>query len=466
MRSSDLSLASLCCSFGFAAACTTVVDPAPDFARARAAVGAAAPGVAVYDPNGAPLSAEQIDARLSDGLALDEALELALVNNRRLQSGFMELGVGHADFVQAGLISNPSLSLAFLWPSGGGRERIGLDVVQSVAELWSLRTRKHAARLEQDARILELSRAAAELVVDVKDAYCDGVAAREEREAALAALSVARETSAAVERLVEVGVATRAELAAAQADVRAAEFAERCTHVAESASRARLATLLALQRDLSEVELTSALPGAAEFADADEIWVARACATRLDVHGAHKAVERARAALELESGRRVRNAALGFTSEQPEVGSNTSFVGGVAGTLDIPVFDTNQAQIRRAEFVLAAADLKRAALLAEVDAQVRAAVRRAKAARDSLNAVERDLAPACALSVELARRSLELGDATVLDVLDARRRLAQAQHDTVQARRELASARLQLERCLGAPIEQFARDADAEAARP
>ncbi len=456
MRSRDLSLASLCCSFAFAAACTTVVDPAPDFERARAAVGAAAPGVAVHDPNGAPLSAEQIDARLSGGLALDEALELALLNNRRLQAGFMELGVGHADFVQAGLISNPSLSLAFLWPSGGGRERIGLDVMQSVAELWSLRARKHAARLEQDARILELSRAAAELVVDVKEAYFDGVAAREEREAAFAALSVARETAAAVQRRVEVAVATRTELAAAQAEMRAAEFAERTTHVAESASHARLATLLALQRDLSDVELTSALPGGAEFEGADELWVARACSTRLDVQSADKAVERARAALELESGRRVRNAALGFTSEQPEVGSNTSFVGGVAGTLEAPVFDTNQAQIRRAQYVFAAADLERAALRTEVDAQVRAAVRRASAARDSLDALERDLAPACELAVDLARRSLELGDATVLELLDARRRQSQAQRDRVRARRELAAAQLALERSLGAPLEHFA----------
>jgi outer membrane protein TolC len=461
----DRRLAAAWCTLACAAACTAVVDPAPDFERARAAVGVAAPGVPVHDPGAAPMSEAQIDEKLRDGLALEEALELALTNNRRLQAGFMELGVGHADLVQAGLISNPNLSVALLLPSGGGRERIGLDVMQSIAELWSLRARKHTARLEQDARILELSRAAAELVVEVKGAYFDGVAALAERDASRSALELARETAAGVRRRFDVGVATRTELAAADADVRSAEFAEQLTRFEQIASRQRLATLLGLQRDLDAVNLLTALPGDVALDGSDEAWVARAHATRLDVQGALKAVERARAALDMERGQRVRRASLGLTSEQPEVGSNTSFVAGVAGSVEVPVFDTNQAQIRRAEYALAALDLEHAALRAEVDAQVRAALRRAQAAREALNSAERDLAPACALGVELARRSLELGDATVLELLDARRRLAQAQRDTVRARRELASAGLELERCLGAPLQRFAGNSRADAAR-
>jgi cobalt-zinc-cadmium efflux system outer membrane protein len=49
---------------------------------------------------------------LAGGLELDEALRLAPLNNRHLQAEFAALGVARADLVQAGLLRNPSASVA------------------------------------------------------------------------------------------------------------------------------------------------------------------------------------------------------------------------------------------------------------------------------------------------------------------------------------------------------------------
>ena len=43
-------------------------------------------------------------ALLADELSVDAAVELALLNNRRLQVAYGELGVARADLVQAGLL--------------------------------------------------------------------------------------------------------------------------------------------------------------------------------------------------------------------------------------------------------------------------------------------------------------------------------------------------------------------------
>src|SRR5688572_30657892 len=169
MRPSHLQW-SLACAAWACFGCASV-DPRPDFEEARSSIRSTTGRESVFDPAEPVLTEVEIAAVLSGGLTLDQALELALQNNRRLQASFLELGVGRAEFVQAGLLANPTLSLAFLFPSGGGRSRIGGDILQSVSDLWQLPHRRSLARVGQEQRLLDLSRFAGELVVDTKAAY-------------------------------------------------------------------------------------------------------------------------------------------------------------------------------------------------------------------------------------------------------------------------------------------------------
>ena len=108
-----------------AAICTacsaTEVDPSADQQRTRTLIREATGRAEVFDPEAAPLSAQEIDAALADGLGLDEALRLALLNSRRLQAGFLGLGVARADFAGRPA-QNPSLGIGFLRrPAAVGR---------------------------------------------------------------------------------------------------------------------------------------------------------------------------------------------------------------------------------------------------------------------------------------------------------------------------------------------------------
>lgn len=458
----SLQLCCLCTTAVALASCATVIDPSADFAAARSMIQDTTGTEFPFDPALAALSVTEIELVLAGGFTLDEALSLALANNRHLHAGFLELGVGHADFVQAGLLKNPSLSLAFLLPSGGGRTRAGVDLVASVAELWQLRQREDVARLSQNQRILDLSRFAAELIVDTKSAYFKIVAVREARAVAEQGMVLARLVLAGVQRQVAIGVATRTDEELARAAVLNAELAYRRHSQGEEADKQRLASLLSLNIDMREVRLTDSLPDADALAELDSALVARGQQLRLDVRSATLALETANARVQLERNRTIPAAAVGITSERPEGGSSAGFLGGITGSVELPLFDQNQAQVSRAEYRRDALAKELEALAAEVAAQVRAALDRANAARSTALFLERDVLPQAEASAALAQRAYELGDTTVLSLLETQQRVLQTRQDLVDARLEIARTQLELERSVGMPLSVLRRTASSQ----
>lgn len=118
----------------------------------------------------------------------------------------------------------------------------------------------------------------------------------------------------------------------------------------------------------------------------------------------------------------------------------------------MPIFDQNQSQVSRAEYRRDALAKELEALAAEVAAQVRAALDRARTAREVSLFVERDVLPQAGASTVLAQRAYELGDPTVLSLLGTQHRVRQTRQDVVDARLEVARAQLELERSVGTPL--------------
>ena len=79
-----------------AAGCATV-DPKPDYDRTRTLIEKSTGVAESFSPEEEGLAAERLKAYLSDGLALDEAVSIALLNNRKLQRAFFDIGMARAD---------------------------------------------------------------------------------------------------------------------------------------------------------------------------------------------------------------------------------------------------------------------------------------------------------------------------------------------------------------------------------
>jgi len=102
---------------------------------------------------------EKIRQLLDDDLTAESAVQITLLNNRRLQAVYSTLGVAQADLVQAGLLSNPVLSGSLLLPVNGGSRELELGVTQSFLEVFyiPLRRRVAASALEESKLVVTAS---------------------------------------------------------------------------------------------------------------------------------------------------------------------------------------------------------------------------------------------------------------------------------------------------------------------
>ncbi|MFN0008805.1 MAG: TolC family protein [Planctomycetota bacterium] len=434
-----------------AASGCAAVDPGPDYEQARLEIQAATGEAELFDPQGPALASEEIAAALADGLGLAEATRLALLNNRRLQAGFLSLGVARSDYVQAGLLDNPSLSLAFLFPDSGGRVRWNADLLGSVAEIWQIPARQALARAGLEQRILELSRFAGELVADTREAYLESVAAREARSVARANVELARSSLAGVRRQVEEGVASKTDEGLAESLALGAALAFQRTEREEVASVRRLAALLSLEEDLLPVTLSDPLPDPAWQAFEREPLVEKTLLARADIRAAERAVAAAEERVALERRQRF-GLEGGVSAERPEGGSSADLLVGPAVTVELPIFDQNQAQVSRAEYELGQRRKEREALVADVRQEVRAALDKAEVASRAAVFAKNVLVPQARSTATLAATAYELGETTVLTLLQAQNASLQARRTEIEALLEAALSRIDLERAAGSPL--------------
>ncbi|MBL8643019.1 MAG: TolC family protein, partial [Rhodospirillaceae bacterium] len=137
--------------------------------------------------------AAQVDTLLAKSLSLDNAVQVALFNNRALQARYAEIGIANADLVAAGLLSNPVLDI-LVRPTTNPAEGANLEfgLAQSVLDIFMRPARKKVARAEFERTQGEVAATVIETVENVRKAYVEAVAARN-------ALAVAQEVLAAAD---------------------------------------------------------------------------------------------------------------------------------------------------------------------------------------------------------------------------------------------------------------------------
>ena len=450
----------ICSAVGLAvclAACQTAPDAGPDRARARALIAERSGFMESHDPEQPLTSQEQAELVAEagrDGLELCEAQRLALLLNLRLQAGFAELGVDRAAFAQAGLLENPSLGLAFLWPSGGGQTRYGFDLLQSVSSLWELEARQGQAQALLDQRILELSRFAGELVAETKAAFFDALAAEATLEAARQDAEAAQRLGQLAQRRAALGEIDRLDAGLSRAEAQAAALQAERAALELALARQRLAAQLSLGAGLGELRLIEPSPAPPEDLDGSGRPLGLESVRRLDLAALEASIAAARADLDLERQRRRRpQTQAGLSGERPERGSAMTFLTGLAGSIRLPIFDQNLAQVARAQARLESLEKQRAALAAEIELELSAARQRRAAAEQAVREIESGLLSSASENRALAERLFELGERDLAARLEAQRTWLRARRLLIEARLERGRSELALERALGASLD-------------
>jgi outer membrane protein TolC len=145
----------------------------------------------------------QVSGLLAHPLSVEDAVQIALLNNRMLQAAFQELGISEAELVQAGRLPNPRFDLRHASAAGQ------YDIEETLSfNVLSLLTMPYAHDIEKRrfAQTQNLSvQRVARLAKDTREAFYAAVAARESLNY-LQQVHIAAETGAELaQRMVSAG---------------------------------------------------------------------------------------------------------------------------------------------------------------------------------------------------------------------------------------------------------------------
>ncbi len=473
------------------AGCATV-NPGPDYDRTAAHVEAATGHGFPFRPDADERTIQdRVQGLLDDGLTARAAAEVCMLNNRGLRAALYDVGAARADVVQAGLPSNPTLSLGLRFPDAGGLANFEAALAQNLADLWQIPARKRAADRELDRTVLRVAREVSAAAFDAKTAYYRARQAERTREIAGDSVQIARQVLDLALARQQAGAGSEVDANLARAGVQDAELALRAATLETFEARSALAVLLSLRVPPDTLKLAEPLPEPPDWSVPDDALLALAGAHRLDVQAAETAARVAWARVREEQlklfptlevgvgfGRDERRAPEGrniladslrasLDAREPQVdiapkeksGGEDTILGPTLG-VELPVFNQNQGGIARAQFEYEQSRKLLENLQVQVDQEVRLASARARTAWDNAAFYRDQVLPLRETSLELARAAYQAGRTPLFNVLEAQRALLTARAGYAESLQASAAALVELEKATGQPLSRILEAAE------
>lgn len=126
---------------------------------------------------GADPVAQYTSELMADSLTADEAVQVALLNNRELQASFAEMGVEVGQYIQAGLLPNPVADIEFrLWSD---QEVVEGTLVEDFLEIILIPFRKRLQGAQMRAAQNRIVGEVINLAAETRIAYWEFVGARQ-----------------------------------------------------------------------------------------------------------------------------------------------------------------------------------------------------------------------------------------------------------------------------------------------
>ncbi len=316
----------------------------------------------------------RVSELLAKPLSVDDAIQVALYNNRGLQAAFFDLGISEAELVQAGRLPNPHFSmLRASKPENGIREykieqALTFNIFALITMPLAVEVEKRNFAQTQRLATIEVARLAAE----ARQVYFTAVAA-EESERYLRKVKQAAEAGAELaRRMAQVGNFSKLRQAREQAFY--ADAALNLARAQQSAvsARERLARVLGVV-ERSQIQLPNRLPDLPK--DPNELGELEQLALdqRLDLQAIRLETEALAKNLGLTQATRFINVFEVGPARVLEGERNSGYKKGYEISFELPIFDWGGAKVAKAEAVYMQA-VERAA---EVATNARSEVREA-----------------------------------------------------------------------------------------
>lgn len=384
---------------------------------------------------------EEVDTLLGHPLTPDDAVRVALLNNREARAALAELGIARGNYVQAGLLPNPEVEFEVRGPGGPQPLQMDIGLELNLSGFWLTALRSDVAEAQLEAAKTKAAGQLLDLAFDTRVTYFEAQAAQQRHELRLRALAAQQASYEAAQELSRVGnlpaLRVANELAAVElARVQAAE--------AENAwldAREALTRRLGLTGARTQWSLAGPMPLPDEFADTADAEK-KAITASLELRELQHRAEAASRKVGLANTEgALPHVAVGFHGERDadlwELGAHL--------TVALPVFDRAQGRqfAARSEFDLLRARAEGRAI--EVRSVVRATLNRAESASRRARHYAQRLVPAreeALAQTVLQYNAMQLG---VFEVLTAQRAVTDTALMQVDATLDAWKARASLE---------------------
>ncbi len=291
--------------------------------------------------------AQRVGELLARPLAMDDAVQVALLNNRGLQAAYAELGITEAEVVQAGRLPNPGFSFGRLTKGDEIELERGLHVNLARLIAMPLVQRVEARRLEQVRSTVAMQ--VLSLAADTRKAWVQAVAAEESVRYSRQVMQAAEAGAELARRMAQVGNFNKLQQAREQGFYADAALNLARAEQQQRAARERLTRLMGLWGEQTAFKLPERLPDLPaqprELPDVERT----ALAQRLDVAAARSGAEATARNLGLTRTTRFVNVLeLGLVRNSSNEAPTQK---GWEIGLELPLFDWGGARVARAEGV-------------------------------------------------------------------------------------------------------------------
>ena len=395
---------------------------------------------------------DAVRSMLQQELTIDEAVQIALLNNRSLQATYEELGVAQADLVQAGLLRNPLFGASFRFPDktvGGHRStNTEFSVVQDFLDLLVRPLRKKVAAAQFEQTKLRVGNTILNLAAEVRSTY---YALQADEQTLEMRRTIVQATEAAVDiatRQHDAGTLKTLDLANQQGFHDQAKLDMTRTDIQIVADRERLNRLMGIWGADTMWKLPERLPELPESEIPMEHLESIAVSQRLDLAAARQETQVIAHALSLTRKYRYFYVFdVGVDSEH-DVADDVTFTGPNL-TLELPIFDRRQASISRLEAQLRQSLQRLASLAIDIRSEVREIRERLLAARNVAKYHHDSILPLRQRIVDesqLYYNGMLIG---VYELLLAKQNQINAGREYIETLRDYWIARSDLERAVG-----------------
>ena len=368
---------------------------------------------------------------LANGLTADEAAQIALLNNRRLQAIYENLGVARGELIQAGLLKNPRLEGALR--IRGRDDVLELSVVQDFMSIFTIPLRRARAKAEFERVKLQVTGEAIELAGRTRMAFYRLLAEQQAISMRRSFLDAAEASYEAARRLRAAGNITVLALANEQALYEQAKLTVAQAELAVLETREKLNILMGLFGEDTGWQAPDRLPPLPEREEALVDLEAKAIRASLDLAAARYRIESSGQQLEIAKVHSLLPE-LGVGVEGERETDGKWFIGPRL-EIAIPIFNRGQSSRSQALAELQRARQNFTALAVEIRAAVRAAHHRMEVTRKQALHFQKVIVP---LSERITRETQLQYNAMQLGVFSL---LAAKQHEILVRKQYIESLR-------------------------